>query len=283
MSKKDIIHFIPFVLSFALLSNRYFLSSYERDSFLKDKLGGQLLVVEDINVILMILMLLQNAFYIYVSWQLLRKNESLVKSYHSNSSLIQFSWTKNLTLAFLIFLVIYLCIFLLMNIIRHYTPMIDSLVLVGLSIIILLTAYFALKNPEIYLDDFIKTAKEKYKYSVLSLAERQQLIKKLDNLMESRKPYYKSDLKMSELAEMMSLSNNYLSQIINQEKGVNFFDYVNSFRVEAAKKKLIDPDNRHLTNFAIAYEVGFSNKTSFHRIFKKHCNITPSEFVKANS
>jgi len=81
-------------------------------------------------------------------------------------------------------------------------------------------------------------------------------------MIGSLRPFYKSDLKMSELAEMTSLSNNHLSQIIDQEKGVNFFDYVNSFRVEAAKKKLIDPSYRHLTNFAIAHEVGFSNKTS---------------------
>jgi len=97
--------------------------------------------------------------------------------------------------------------------------------------------------------------------------------------MASEKPYLKSDLRLAELADRLSVSTNLLSQLLNQQMETTFFDFINQYRVAEAQKRLTDPNYQHLTYLAIAYEVGFSNKASFNRIFKKHTGMTPSTFV----
>jgi AraC-like DNA-binding protein len=89
-------------------------------------------------------------------------------------------------------------------------------------------------------------------------------------------------LKLPELAKNVSISTNHLSQLLNQELGQNFFDFINWYRVQEAQRRLADSQCKHLTLLAIAYETGFSNKTSFNRVFKKHTGMTPSQFVKKN-
>ena len=95
--------------------------------------------------------------------------------------------------------------------------------------------------------------------------------------METNKPYLKSDLKISELANSLSVPYHQLSQLINDEFLVNFYDFTNKYRVEDAKKLLIE-DNRNYKILAIAYEVGFNSKATFNRVFKKFTDHTPSEF-----
>ncbi len=95
--------------------------------------------------------------------------------------------------------------------------------------------------------------------------------------MDSNKPYLKSDLKISELADSLTVPYYQLSQLINDEFLVNFYDFINKYRVEEAKKLLIE-DTRNYKILAIAYEVGFNSKATFNRVFKKFTDLTPSEF-----
>jgi YesN/AraC family two-component response regulator len=98
--------------------------------------------------------------------------------------------------------------------------------------------------------------------------------------MEQEKPYINSDLTLTQLAEMLSISPHNLSEILNTQINQNFFDFVNQYRVEEVKKALTDPGNQHLTVLAIGFDAGFNSKTSFNTIFKKYTNMTPSEFRK---
>jgi len=60
----------------------------------------------------------------------------------------------------------------------------------------------------------------------------------------------------------------------------NFYTFINEYRVEEVKKRLVDHQYDHLTFLAIAYECGFNSKSSFNFIFKKSTGMTPSEFKK---
>ena len=75
----------------------------------------------------------------------------------------------------------------------------------------------------------------------------------------------------------MSLSSRLLSQVINERAEVSFPDFINKYRIEEAKRLLTNNHNNWKI-LVIGLEVGFSNKTSFHRYFKKYVNLTPSEF-----
>jgi AraC-like DNA-binding protein len=104
-----------------------------------------------------------------------------------------------------------------------------------------------------------------------------ELKEKLLNYMETNKPYLKSDLKISELADSISVPYYQLSQLINNEFSVNFYDFINKYRVEEAKRLLIE-DTRNYKILEIAFEVGFNSKATFNRVFKNVTDLTPSEF-----
>ncbi|MEF9477974.1 helix-turn-helix domain-containing protein [Chryseobacterium sp. 1B4] len=97
--------------------------------------------------------------------------------------------------------------------------------------------------------------------------------------MEIQKPYLDSELNLIRLAEMLSVSTHHLSYVINTGFGKNFFQYVNEYRIDHAKKLLKEPDSK-LSILGIAYESGFNSKTSFNTTFKKVTGQTPSEFKK---
>jgi AraC-like DNA-binding protein len=103
---------------------------------------------------------------------------------------------------------------------------------------------------------------------------------KLIQFMEREKPFKKAELMLPELAASLSISPNHLSQILNDNLGQSFFDFINAYRVKEAQQALLDPSKQHLTILAIAYEVGFNSKSTFNTVFKKHTQMTPSQYKK---
>ena len=88
------------------------------------------------------------------------------------------------------------------------------------------------------------------------------------------------NLTLNGLAGRLGISSHNLSEIMNTRIKMNFFDFVNSYRVEQVKKDLNNPQKDNLTLVAIAFDAGFNSKSSFNAIFKKHTGKTPSEFRK---
>jgi AraC-like DNA-binding protein len=89
-------------------------------------------------------------------------------------------------------------------------------------------------------------------------------------------------LTINKLGRAISISPRDLSQIINESLGVDFFEYVNSYRVKEAKRYLTDTSNRNRSILDVLLDLGFNSKSVFNRVFKKHTGMTPSAFKKAN-
>ena len=87
-------------------------------------------------------------------------------------------------------------------------------------------------------------------------------------------------MRLADLATPLNLSAHNLSQVLNQEVGGCFFEVVNRYRVEEAKRLLQDPAKGHLSLLAIAFEAGFNNKNSFNRECKSQVGSTPSAYLK---
>ena len=103
-----------------------------------------------------------------------------------------------------------------------------------------------------------------------------QYISKLNALVKEEKVYLDSKIRLKDLAEMMSVSTHHLSQFLNQNMKLSFFDFINKHRVNEAKNLI--RNHPEMTLLQIAYDAGFNNKTSFVNAFKKFEKQTPSAF-----
>ena len=133
--------------------------------------------------------------------------------------------------------------------------------------------YQAFLNPKI-----VQLATlDKYKNSALSDSASNAIFKAVVSYMEDKKGYRDSDLKLSSLADQLGFSPNHISQVVNEKSGSNFSDFINSYRIEEAKKLIIESTEKPRF-IEIAYDVGFNNKTSFNNAFKKFTDQSPSSF-----
>ena len=74
--------------------------------------------------------------------------------------------------------------------------------------------------------------------------------------------------------------------MINESFHQNFYDFVNTYRIKESKRLLKDPESEKYKIISIAYDSGFSSKSSFYKAFKKSTGITPGEYlnkVKSNN
>jgi len=98
--------------------------------------------------------------------------------------------------------------------------------------------------------------------------------------MEQEKLYLDAKLSLPRLSEALKVSSNYLSQVINEQLNHNFFDFVNGYRVEEAKGRLIGDKGKSANILTVANDAGFNSKSAFYSAFKKHTGMTPGEFRK---
>lgn len=123
----------------------------------------------------------------------------------------------------------------------------------------------------------------KYKNSGMSESFKTKLSHDLDLLMRQEKLYRANDLRLDSVASKLNTNRHFISQIINEVFGKNFFDYLNSMRVEEAKHLLEDTSKKQLNIIQVAYSVGFNNKSTFNSVFKRITGVTPTEYRKSFS
>ena len=123
------------------------------------------------------------------------------------------------------------------------------------------------------------SVKRKYSKSGLTPEMAENLHGRLKKLMESEKIYTESELSLSELANLLNTLPNYLSQVINDKEGKNFYDYINMLRIEAFKTMVSRPENKKYTLLSLSYDCGFNSKSSFNKNFKKVTGQSPSEYL----
>ena len=121
--------------------------------------------------------------------------------------------------------------------------------------------------------------KEKYAKSGLKEEASEKLFQELTLLMTDKTIYQNGELSVGELASILKVHPNYLSQIINEREGINFYEYVNHFRVEEFKRLITIPKNQKITLLSLSYDCGFNSKSSFNRYFKKSTGQTPSQYA----
>ena len=119
--------------------------------------------------------------------------------------------------------------------------------------------------------------------SKLSFTNDNAYYLQLLSLLENEKIYRDPYLSLGKAAEQLSISANYLSQMVNHLSGCSFCDLINHYRITEAMQSLSHPDFNDYTVEGIGYESGFNSPSTFYSAFKKHTGVTPSAYRKHNS
>ncbi|RPI77297.1 MAG: AraC family transcriptional regulator [Desulfobacteraceae bacterium] len=152
------------------------------------------------------------------------------------------------------------------------------------SVYIYWNVYTSLRQPEILSIDFDdELIKKKYEKTNLDPERAAEYLQKIETAMNRDKLFLQNDISLPQLAGVLGMSVHHLSQIINDHFHQNFFEFINSRRVNEAQKRLQDPANDHLTVLAIGLDVGFNSSSAFNSAFKKFIDMTPSEARKNRS
>ncbi len=272
-------HFLPALLCYLLLLPFYAKPAAGKAAFLSGLIKSGYVIFPLDQFLLMALSTFQMLAYFYLAFALLRNYEERFKDESANTEILNVDWLKKISIGFSLYMMLFFVAYFQLFLLKAHRQEIFYFAMLVLSGFIHAVGYHAIRQPEIFSGKKLLPPAPKYQKNILPETRMKNYLEKLLHLMETEQSYLNPELKLSDVAEALHISSNHLSQVINAELGKNFFDFINARRVEEAQRRLLDPKYAHYTILAIALEVGFNNKASFNRVFKKHTGMTPSEFV----
>lgn len=276
-----LLHFIPFVAFFtvSVIFRSEPLVRDLRSFFVPDKLFS-------LRIIYGVCFFLSITIYSVLAFIEIRRHQENMKNLVSyTSSVITLNWLKVVSISFY---AAYFILFILggLNMIGNYIPF-DPYFIIFCFITLLSFVYsfYGIKQPVIFgqvVRDGNGNKKESEKYSKSGLRPKQaeDYLKKLIAFVEEERPYLDSDLSIHDLSKLTGISRHYITQILNENHGRNFFTFINEYRVKEVMEKFSDPKFNNYTILAIAFDAGFNSKTTFNSIFKSQTSLTPSEWRK---
>jgi AraC-like DNA-binding protein len=228
------------------------------------------------------------AFYTVGCLVILMRYARRVEENFSNIDSINLLWLRNLVIGFILFevAVISTIIFNLNSLAD--TPNADAVLSLFLVLLIFMTGFYGMHQPAILerpleLDIDKKNTKEKKEdggiyYKNLSGEDIAIISARLDEL-KSQEIYLDRFLNLRMLSDLVGVSHHKMSEFLNTQMKMTFYEFVNRSRVSNAKQRLIDSQESILD---IALQVGFNNKATFNKAFKNFESMTPSDFRRQN-
>lgn len=280
--KKIAPHFIPFLL--VLLYRLPFLAmpSAEKVKVLQGNIAevsGVFLLPYNFSMFvgLCVLHLAIYSFLIYTLWI----KDSLRKDPENQRAIIKNKWQKLLWQLYTAFAASYFLYFVVVQT-RWFNRVHDYYIALTMTLFVYTVGYLGYRKPAIFRGRMLERVflPNKYQHSSLTNSAASSLLKKLLHHMQTRQPYLENEFRLTDLAEQLGASTHHLSQVINENLNKNFSDFVNTYRVEEAKRLLADPQAKSRYIIDIAYASGFNNKTTFNKAFKEQTGMSPSVFRK---
>lgn len=142
---------------------------------------------------------------------------------------------------------------------------------------------FSIENKKTNRKEFskINVSNEKYVKSGLNEEKASKIYNNLKKLMEDSSYYKNQEITLAELSKVLKVHPNHLSQVINEIEGKNFYNYINSLRIKEFIKMASIPENKKYTMISLAYDCGFSTKSTFNKHFKLQTGKTPTSFFNS--
>ncbi|MEM8764104.1 MAG: helix-turn-helix domain-containing protein [Bacteroidota bacterium] len=151
---------------------------------------------------------------------------------------------------------------------------------IGIPILIYIVGYYALRQPEIFRLQLPEGDSSKIQKNRLNEQEISTLKKGLEGIMQQEKLYLENELTLVQLAKKIGTTTNNLSWLLNNVYQSNFYDFVNTYRLEAFLDKVKNKEHKHQTLLSLSMEVGFNSKSTFNKAFKSIFKDTPSAYIR---
>ncbi|RKR11093.1 AraC-like DNA-binding protein [Flavobacterium sp. 90] len=280
---KKVLHFIPTLVFILLISVPYFLSLGNTSDLIGERasriVGGLMRIVLPVQLI---------AYWI-LSYQLLKRHRKGILLFSSQKKERDLKWLQSI----LIWMLFIIVLFLIMKI--KESSFLNSVSTYFYLVLTLFMVYNLLRQKEVFLNDKNENATlENIIYPNIrfqtekpaSRLNEEELLKYksiLNNLLENDEVFTDSEINLASLAGKVGISMNDVSFMINNSYNMNFYALINNYRIEKVKEMLTKKQYNHLTILGIAYEAGFTSKSTFNNIFKKTTGLTPSEYMKKNN
>lgn len=275
--RQSLWHFTPCFL-ILLLSIPAFLESREEKLALLKVLEEQERVLEPVGIVVFALLFIQCAVYIFLSYRRILRHQQNLKQVSSNQEGSDLQW-----FIFFLYGVALLLLFWVLEI-SFYTNFLDGKMSWMYWLGTFYLGFYAIQQREIYpfapqeLAEIEAIIQEKPQPSTGVTAVDEEQKKALLHLMETQKPYLDPELSLPKLAQLMQCSTHEMSQLINQGFERNFYQFINTYRIEESKRLMRDTRLDHLNVLAIGFEAGFNSKTTFNTTFKQMVGMSPVEF-----
>lgn len=199
---------------------------------------------------------------------------------YSTFSSTEPGWLTILSLGFLFTWSFSILVHLVANTISLNTPQISDVI--GITenyvVFILINALFI--NSVVHTHKLLTTKPEIAKDSKVDDKLTDSAIQKVQQGMEVQKLYLKQNLNIEEFSKRINLPVKEVSTVINKHYGTNFFEFMNSYRVEEAKRLLGDAKQAEMTVMDVLLHAGFNSKSAFHRFFNRLVGMSPTEYRK---
>lgn len=270
----DALHLIPAVCLFIYISPFYALSSIEKFIILFNQ---EDILTNEANFII-VAKIVSLVIYGILSIKLYSKSISKFNNYKA-----QRLWQRNIIAIYIIYLIAFV-LYETITLGFFDFPLffhLQILVIVGL---VFYVAYVTYVQPEVFKGEVTLVDPIgifKYKSSALTPSYSLELKEELLKLLKKDKIYKESGISLDLLSEKLGTSRHNTSQVINEHFNMNFYELMNKFRIDEAVELIKSEKDSNLTIINIAYKVGFNNKVTFNKSFKKALSITPSQYIKS--
>ncbi|GAA4270853.1 helix-turn-helix transcriptional regulator [Aquimarina gracilis] len=199
-----------------------------------------------------------------------------------NFSPVHYRWQRNIVIFCSTYILSY-AVFTVLVIQQIVSGFLFYMQITTMALLVLYVGYTAFTRPSIF--GKLKLVKDKdgsgkYEKSGLTESLSLELKEKLLHLLNHDKIYKQNDISLHKISELLDTTRHNASQIINEHFDLNFFELINTYRIEEAMR-LLKSGDQYLNIIDVAYEVGFNNKVTFNKSFKKYNQITPSEYLKS--
>ena len=275
--KTDVLHLIPTLALFIYLLPTYLLSGSDKLNIMLERDSNGYNAQDSADLILLVALKLTSliiyGYFIRKLYITCKKNKNLNKTNKR--------WKRNIYVIHFSYIFCYAVYGILISY-NITSGVVYHSQVICMALMVMYIGYSANVQPNVFSGVLTFGDKLFFKYekSGLTPSLSMELKDNLIALLENEKIYKENDINLEILAERLNTTRHNASQVINEHFDLNFHELINKYRINEAKN-IFDLDyQKNLNIIDVAYEVGYNNKVTFNKAFKKDTNLTPSEYQR---